>query len=200
MVYTDTNEYSMSTPSLFSKSNLKRLLLGTILEFGPIFVFLLAFPHFRIYMATTFLMLATIVSTFATYILQKRLPYLALYVTLITIVFGYMTLLHHEPKFIQMRDTLYDLTCAATLIIGSMVNISFLKIAFDKVIPMTDQAWHKLTYAWTVFFLLSAVANEYVRRTESLHTWFDYKGYVVIATVIFGVTALYLTYESPDKK
>jgi intracellular septation protein len=186
----------MTKHSLFSPQVFKRVILGTILEFGPIFVFLLSFSHFRIYMATTFLMLATIISTIATYALQKRLPYLALYVTLITIIFGYMTLLHREPRFIQMRDTLYDLTCAGTLLIGLALNIPFLSIAFNKVIPMTRHAWQRLTYAWMGFFLLSALLNEYVRRTESLREWFHYKGYMVIVTVIFGLVSLYLFYET----
>jgi intracellular septation protein len=190
----------MTKPSLFSPSVFKRIVVGTILEFGPIFIFLLSFSRFHIYMATTFLMLATIVSTIATYALQKRLPYLALYVTLITIIFGYMTLLHREPKFIQMRDTLYDLTCAGTLLLGLIFNISFLKIAFNKVVPMTSRAWHRLTYGWMSFFLFSALINEYVRRNESLHEWFHYKGYMVIVTVIFGLVSLYLCYEPQEEK
>ncbi|MEZ0208629.1 MAG: septation protein IspZ, partial [Candidatus Paceibacterota bacterium] len=88
-----------------SSSTCKRLMVGALLEFGPIFIFLFTFPHFHVYKATTLLMVATIFSTVATYRLQKRLPYLALYIALLTIGFGYLTLMHREPKFIQMRDT-----------------------------------------------------------------------------------------------
>jgi intracellular septation protein len=176
------------------------MLVGTVLEFGPIFVFLGTFPHFHIYVATTFLMIATIVSTIATYALQKRLPYVALYVTLITIIFGYMTIHHREPRFIQMRDTLYDLTCALTLIAGLIADVGFLKMAFDKVLPMTSRAWEKVTYAWIVFFFLSAAVNEYMRRMESLHDWFHYKWLMVPITIIFGLITLSYFYETKDKE
>lgn len=182
--------------SLLSSTH-KRVLVGSILEFGPILVFLVSFHYFHIYKATLLLMVSTIVSTIVTYRVQKRLPYLALYVALITIGFGYMTLTHREPKFIQIRDTMYDITCALTLLIGLMVNISFLKLAFNDVLPMTMRAWTRQTYAWIVFFILSAIVNEYVRRTMSLQAWFDFKTYIVGVTIIFGCTILYFFYEKP---
>lgn len=198
IVYTE--KYNMRVSPFFSLPVLRRAFLGSILEFGPILIFLVSFQFFHIYKATMFLMVATIVTTIVTYRTQKRLPYLALYVALLTIGFGYLTLTHHQPKFIQMRDSLYDLTCAITLLIGLMINIPFLKLAFNEVIPMTSRAWHKLTYLWITFFIVAAALNEYVRRTYSLHDWFDFKSSVVVVTVIFGVSALIFCYEKPEEK
>lgn len=174
---------------------LKKILIASILEFGPILLFLLSFSHFHIYKATMVLMATTIVSTILTYRIQKRLPYIALYVTFLTIVFGYMTLMHREPKFIQFRDTLYDATSALVLIIGLVWRTSFLKVAFHEVIPMTTRAWRNLTYVWIIYFSLAAGINEYVRTTMTLMQWFDYKAAMSVITVIFGCTALYLCYE-----
>jgi intracellular septation protein A len=98
-----------------------------------------------------------------------------------------------------MRDTLYDLTCAITLLIGLMINIPFLKLAFHEVIPMTAQAWHKLTYVWIGFFLVVATLNEYIRRTHSLEDWFTFKGVMVFVTIIFGFAALFSCYEKGGK-
>lgn len=177
----------------------KRLALGVLLEFGPILIFLASFSYLHIYKATMLLMVATIISTILTYRLQKRLPYLALYLAFLTIAFGYLTLMHREPKFIQMRDTLYDLTCAVTLMIGLIINVNFLKIAFHDVVPMSLKAWHRLTYAWIVFFLVVAGTNEFIRRTYDLHVWFDFKSTMVAVTMLFGCAALYFTYE-PHKE
>ena len=185
----------MNKISVSTSSTIRRVLIGGALEFGPILIFLLSFHFFHIYKATLILMVATILSTIATYRLQKRLPYLALYVALLTVGFGYVTLVHHQPKFIQMRDTMYDVTCALTLLGGLMVRISFLKLAFDEVVPMTNRAWTKLTYAWTAFFIMNAIANEYVRRTMNLHAWFEFKSIVAAITIVFGLTTLYFFYE-----
>ena len=190
----------MSLRTSISPSTFKRFLVGTVLEFGPILIFLSAFPHFHIYKATMLLMIATIISTIVTYRLQKRLPYMGLYVAFLTIVFGYLTLMHREPKFIQMRDTLYDLTCAATLMFGLVIRAPFLRIAFEQIIPMTNRAWNRLTYAWITFLLCGAFLNEMIRRFHSLHTWFEFKGYMIIATIVFGFATLFLFYEKVDKE
>lgn len=185
----------MKVISIFSRQTVKRLLLAIVLEFGPVIVFLMSFEFFHVYKATIILMVSTIISTIVTYRLQKRLPYVALYVALITSIFGYITLTLHNPKFIQMRDTLYDVTCALTLIVGLMINVKFLKIAFHEVLPMTNRAWTHFTYAWIGFFLSIAVLNEYVRRSMNLQEWFVFKSVMVFATVLFGCAVIYFLYE-----
>lgn len=184
--------------SIFKLHIVKQIIFAFVLEFGPVIIFLLAFEFFHVYKATIILMITTIISTFATFRIQKRLPYLALYVALLTSIFGYITLTLHQPKFIQMRDTLYDVTLALTLIIGLMVNVSVLKFAFHKVLPMTTRAWARLTYSWVIFFISIAIANEYVRRTMSLGEWFDFKSVMVIVTILFGCVTLYFLYEKEN--
>lgn len=182
------------------KEKMAKLIVGSLLEFGPILVFLISFHFLHVYKATLILMFVTIISTIATYRLQKRLPYLALYVALLTTVFGYMTLIHHAPRFIQLRDTLYDVTCALTLSIGLLFNIPFLKYAFSSVISMTTRAWRRLSMVWICFFIINAGLNEYVRRTLSLTDWFDFKAVIVPITIIFGCLALFLVYEKDEPR
>lgn len=180
---------------LFSPRLLKHILVASVLEFGPVLIFIVSFEHFHIYKATIILMVATIISTVATFYFQKRLPYLALYVALLTSIFGYITLTHHQPRFIQIRDTLYDVTCAATLIVGLIMNVSFLKIAFQKVVPMSMRAWNNITYVWIGYFIVIAISNEYVRRTMTLDEWFSFKSVVIVATIIFSVVSFCFLYE-----
>lgn len=189
----------MSSSSLFSSAAGKRLLVGLLLEFGPILIFLASFEYYHVFKATSLLMISTIISTIVTYRIQKRIPYIALYVALITIAFGYLTIMHKEPRFIQMRDTLYDLTCAITLLFGLMIRVSFLKMAFHNIIPLADRAWRRLTYAWIVYFLAIALLNEYVRHTFTLDQWFLFKSAIVVVTVIFGFSALHFFYEKEPK-
>lgn len=186
--------------SLFSKKTLKHLAVSILLEFGPVLLFLFSFEYMSIYESTVLLMIATIVSTVTTYTVQKRIPYLALYVATITTIFGFLTLHFHAIKFIQMRDTLYDLTCAITLTLGLTFNVRFLALAFNDVLPMTNKAWDKLTNLWVTYFILIAMSNEIIRRFFSLDDWLTFKGCVVLLTGIFGCTALYLSYEESKKE
>lgn len=185
--------------SMFSKRMLEHVIFSGFLEFGPVILFLTSFGHMTIYGSTMLLMIATIVSTVATYHLQKRIPYLALYVAAITLLFGYMTLHFHKVKFIQMRDTLYDVTCALTLITGMIINVPFLKLAFGEVISMTNRAWNKLTYLWVGYFTLLAISNELIRTLFSLHVWFEFKSVAVFMTSIFGIVSLYISYEEQEE-
>jgi intracellular septation protein len=180
---------------MLTKKIIKHIIFSGLLEFGPVVIFLASFEYLSIYESTFLLMVTTILSTFVTYYLQKRIPYLALYVAMITIIFGYMTIHFQEVKFIQMRDTLYDLTCAITLSLGMFFNIRFLKIAFGNVIPMALPGWDRLTYLWIGYFSVIAISNEIVRRLFSLDDWFLFKESVVICTIIFGFTALFISYQ-----
>lgn len=198
ILYRNLTKYIMNNSSTFSKKTLHNLFMASLLEFGPVLLFLVSFEHFHIYKATIILMISTIVSTVATYRIQKRLPYLALYVAFLTSVFGYITLTLHQPKFIQMRDTLYDVTCALTLIVGLMVRIPFLSLAFQSIVPMTRRAWTNLTYFWIGFFIAAATLNEYVRTHFLLQQWFDFKSSMVLVTVLFGCATLYLVYEKKE--
>ena len=186
-------------PELFSPKILSHIVLSSFLEFGPVLIFLFSFERVSIYESTVLLMIGTIVSTVVTFTFQRRIPYLALYVAVITTLFGYLTIHLHAVKFIQMRDTLYDLTCAIVLMIGMIFEIRFLALAFDKVIPMTQKAWTRLTYLWVTYFMIIAMSNEIVRRLFHLDQWFVFKTCVVFVTSFFGFIALYISYE-PKKK
>lgn len=185
---------------VFKKNMLRHIVFSTFLEFGPVLLFLASFERVSIYSSTVILMVATIISTIVTYRLQKRIPYLALYVALITVIFGYMTIHFHEVKFIQMRDTLYDITCALTLMLGFVFNIRFLKLAFHAVIPMTNRAWDTLTRLWIFYFIVNAVSNELVRRFLPLEEWFIFKSAFVVIACIFGLSALYYSYEGVEEE
>ncbi|MEN9880997.1 MAG: hypothetical protein RLZZ308_180 [Candidatus Parcubacteria bacterium] len=183
------------TPSIFSPKILQHIIFSTLLEFGPVLLFLASTEYVSVYESTVLLMVATIVSTIATYRFQKRIPYLALYVALITVLFGYMTLHSKDVKFIQMRDTLYDMTCALTLVVGMIYRVPFLKLAFHTIMPMTIRAWQKLTHLWIAYFLCIALANEVIRNFFSFSDWIFFKGIVIIFTCLFGLFSLYSSYE-----
>ncbi len=188
-----------NTHPIFSKKIFSHLIFSVLLEFGPVLLFISSFKYLRIYESTMVLMVATIISTIVTYRVQKRIPYLALYVAFITIIFGFLTLHFRMVKFIQMRDSLYDITCALTLLLGLRFNVRFLELAFDKVILMTERAWNRITYFWIIYFLVIAGSNEIIRRTFTVENWVTFKGVVLIATSLFGFFTLYLCYEPKNK-
>lgn len=189
----------MTSNFSFSSGLLKKIVLAILLDFGPIVLFLISYEIFHVYRAVFVLMIATIISTFVTFKIQKRLPYIALYVALITLIFGYVTIVYKNPNLIQIRDSLYDFTLALTLIFGLSFKKFLLRFSFESVLPMSDDAWRKLTNAWIVYFLAAGTVNEYIRRTQSFAFWIDYKTFIIFFTVAFGIITLLYFYEKKEE-
>ena len=183
-----------------SKKVLMHMFFSFLIEFAPILIFVFSYRFLHIYKATFLLMLAVIISTFITYIKEKRIPYIGLYLALLTTIFGYITITYHIPKFIQMRDTIYDLTFALTLILGLAFDRVILQLTLNSSVPMTKSAWVNITYSWITFLILNACANEYIRRHFNFSFWVEYKMSVIFISIIFGLITGVIFYKRDHEK
>lgn len=179
----------------------KHVFLPLFTDFFPLLGFIFFAQDGKVYFATSVLMLLTIATTLVTYVKERRLPYITLYVSFITIFFGLATLHHRDIEFIQLRDTLYDLSLFVVFILGMTFRVSVLKISLHKVFSLTERGWNIMTWGWCVFFLITACVNEYMRRYHSFDEWLLYKEFLIPVTVI---TALFLygisIYEEKKKE
>lgn len=90
------------------------------------------------------------------------------------------------------------MTCALTLVVGMIFQKPFLKYAFEEVFPLTNRAWNRLTHLWIGYFLTIAIANEIVRNFMDFSDWLVFKGVVIAITSVFGLFALYVSFELKD--
>ena len=59
---------------------------------------------------------------------------------------------------------------------------------FDQVFDLTPEGWRKLTLRWAVFFLVLAVLNEVVWRTQSTDFWVAFKAFGTLPlTLLFAM-------------
>lgn len=171
-----------------------------IIDFFPVFLFVLIARHGQVYTATIALMLATILATMVVYTKERRLPYITLYICFITILFGTLTVVRHHIGLIQIRDTLYDLSFALLLGLGLIFKVSFLKLSFENILTLSDKGWRKLTYFWIGFFISTTLCNEYMRRFENFRHWISYKEILIPVTIVFGiVTFMYVYLRDKDQ-
>lgn len=177
----------------------QRFFRNIFIEFGPIALFAIFFHLIGPYKATGLLMLTVVLSTVVVYRLERRIPYITLYVTFLTILFGYMTLHRHDINFLQIRDSVYDFTLAGTLLVGLIFSSLLLKVALNSYVILTDKAWRFFTYLWILFFFLNGILNEYVRHSFNISQWLTYKIVMIVITVIFTFVALHLTLEHNKK-
>jgi intracellular septation protein len=69
---------------------------------------------------------------------------------------------------------------------GLILRKPLLAIVFDSMFHLTNEGWHKLTVRWTIFFLVLAVANEIIWRTQTTNVWFASKAVIVVLTFVFA--------------
>jgi intracellular septation protein len=185
---------------LFTKRVLSKLLVGSILDFSPPLVFIIAFELSDFFVATAWFMAATVLMSSVAFFIEKRVPYFSLYISLVTLFFGWWTLFFHDPHYIQIRDTFYDLVLALTLLYGYSKGKLLFKSAFSHSIKIADSSWERITQAWIIFFLLGASLNEVARRVFNEEYWLYFKLSFLVLTIMFGMWVLFYFYKPVEEK
>ncbi len=171
-----------------------KIIIKSLFEFIPILSFFMAYEFTKgnFFTSTFVMMLTTIIYTFYTFHKEKRIPYLALFISLETTFFGSLTLFLKDPVYVQMRDSFYDIILGVTILITGYLDAPVIKKFFGHIFNLEDALWKKLSYQWAAFLLTFGVTNEYIRRHFTENIWVDYKFVVFSITVTF---ALYLFWK-----
>ena len=165
--------------------------LKLALDIGPLILFFVVNAKAGIFAATAAFMAAVVVALVVSYVLIRRFPVMTVVSAVIVMVFGGLTIFLHDDTFIKMKPTLIYLLFAGVLGGGLLLRKPLLSIVFDSVFHLTDEGWRKLTIRWAVFFLVMAVLNEIVWRTQSTDFWVSFKlfGFVPL-TFVFALAQL----------
>ena len=156
-----------------------------------------------IFVATAVFMAAIVVALAISYALTRRVPVMAVVSAFVVVVFGGLTLFLQDELFIKLKPTIIYVLFAAVLFVGLIFNKPFLAIVFDQMFHLTDEGWRKLTVRWATFFLVLAVLNEIVWRTQSTDTWVAFKVFGVLPlTFVFAALQypVLVKYDATPKK
>jgi intracellular septation protein len=163
-------------------------LVKLALDLGPLILFFFANSRFGIFAATAVFMGAIVIALGVSYALIRRWPIMPIVSAVIVLVFGGLTLILHDEMFIKLKPTIIYLLFAGTLFGGMLMGKNFLEIVFDSMFHLTDEGWRKLTIRWAAFFLVLAVLNEIVWRTQTTDMWVNFKVFVVTPlTFVFAM-------------
>jgi len=114
------------------------------------------------------------------YSLTRRLPVMALVSAAVVVVFGGLTLALQDETFIKLKPTIIYLLFAAALLGGLVLRKPLLALVFDQMFNLTEEGWRKLTLRWAIFFLVLAVLNELVWRTQTTDVWVSFKVFAIL--------------------
>jgi intracellular septation protein len=141
-------------------------------DFGAPGAFLIAFFITRDIMTATWALVAgSAVALAMGWLFERRVAPLPLVAGLAAIIFGGLTLILHDEMWVKIKPTALNLCFAGFLLGGLMLKRSPLKLILGEVIRLPDDLWRTLTLRYGVFFLVVAVLNEVVWRTQPDEVW-----------------------------
>ena len=139
--------------------------------------------------ATWALVAGSAVALIVGFVVERRIAPFPLIAGGAGLVFGTLTLVFHDARFLKIKPTVMNLAFGAALLGGLALGKNPLKLLLGDSFPMADEGWKKLTLRYGVFFLLLAGLNEVIWRTQPDTTWvlFRFPGLMVL-TVLFAFT------------
>jgi intracellular septation protein len=164
-----------------------------LLEFLPLVAFLIAYKFFGgIYVATSVLMVAMVLSLAVLWARAKRIPGMFAVSTVLVVVFGAFTLWLRNAHFIQWKPTILMWLLAVAFLVSTFVGQRplaqiMLEPALGEVARLERTDWLKLNIAWVFYGLVVGVINLALVYSVSEDTWVSVK-----IPLLMGSTVLFL--------
>ena len=190
-------------------------LIKSILEFGPILIFFIAYRYApipalpdgdegleRIIFATKVFIPTIFVSLVISWVQTKVIAKMPLFTALLVLIFGGLTIWLRDETFIKMKPTILYFLFALILGFGLLRKRSYLKSLMEVALPMKDEGWMILTRRFVGFFVLLAFLNEAVWRLLTTDSWVSFKTFGLPAAMFiffFAQARLIQKYHIPDK-
>jgi len=135
------------------------------------------------------LIIATIISVFFVYRIEKKIPTIPILGAVVVTLFGGMTIVFDNKIFFYMKPTIINIIFAVILLYGQIfLKQPLLKKLFDGSIKISDAGWNILNKRWIYFFIFLAILNELVWRTQSEEFWVQFKVFGLLPiTLIFTI-------------
>ncbi|HCY15527.1 MAG: septation protein A [Curvibacter sp. GWA2_64_110] len=153
-----------------------------LIDFFPILLFFGAYKFYDIYVATGVLMVATVLQMALIYAIDRKLQAMHKITLALILVFGALTLLLHDERFIKWKPTVLYAAMAIGLAVALWgMKKNFLQLLLGSQLELPHAVWMRLNQAWIVYCAFMAVLNGYVAALYSTETWVNFKlwGYAI---------------------
>lgn len=139
--------------------------INILSEFGPLITMFVVNALWGINAGTIALLATTVLAIGVMFYMFHRPPMFPLIASTVTVIFGALTLYTGDPMWVQIKVTIFNGLFALFLIVGLLIKHNFFKYVFETTFHYTDEGWNRFTWSFALFFIFTAIANEYVRQT-----------------------------------
>lgn len=167
-------------------------LISFAIEFGPISLFFIGTELFNFFVGTALLVASTAFALTGSLLRDKRVPLFSVISSAFVLAFGVATLILMDPLWLVLEYTLYNGLFGLAMFGGLIFGKPLLKPLFEGMFQITDYGWKLLSARWGIFFLLTAVANEYVWNNYSEETWVYFRLIAALVLCLFGFSQFFL--------
>ena len=160
-----------------------------LIDFFPLLLFFGAYKLQDIYVATAVLMAATVLQMVLIYVIDRKLQTMHKITLLLILVFGSLTLVLQDERFIKWKPTVLYAAMGLALALALWIwRKNFLKILLGSQLELPEGVWLRLNLAWIVYAFFMAALNAYVAAFYSTEDWVNFKlwGYVFPLVFIIG--------------
>lgn len=175
--------------------------MKALLDFVPILLFFGAYKFWGIYVGTGVLMAATVAQMAIIYAIDRKLTAMHKATLALILIFGALTLVLHDDRFIKWKPTVLYAAMAVALAVALWgYRRNFLKMMLGSQLNLPDAVWHRLTIVWVLYCLFMAALNGYVATFFSTDAWANFKlwGYVFPVAFLVG-QGLYVARHLSDE-
>ncbi len=147
-----------------------------LIDFLPILLFVGAYKFYNIYVATGVLMAATVAQMGLIYLIDRRLQTMHKVTLALILLFGTLTLVLQDDRFIKWKPTvLYGAMAIALAVALWILKKNYLKLLLGSQMELPDGVWMRLNVAWVIYCAFMSAINAYVVLNFSTEAWVEFK-------------------------
>ncbi|GLX76831.1 putative intracellular septation protein A [Thalassotalea insulae] len=171
--------------------------MHALFEYLPLVIFFVFYKFGDLYWATGSLIVTSALQIL--YYLYKKQPVPKrnwIFFGLIAL-FGGLTIFLQDDSFIKWKVTVINAIFALALLISNHVfNKNLIKDMMGENLPLPENIWGKLNFAWAMFFLTCAILNIYIASNYSQETWVNFKVFGLMGlTIVFAIVSVFSLYK-----
>ncbi len=173
-----------------------------LIDFFPILLFFGAYKLYDIYIGTGVLMVATLLQMALILRIDGKLQAMHKITLGLILVFGTLTLVLHDERFIKWKPTvLYAAMAVALAVALWLYKKNFLKLLLGSQLQLPDPVWVRLNVIWVAYCAFMALTNAYVAAYFSTEAWVNFKlwGYIFPLAFIIGQGFYIAPHLKPDE-